>query len=114
MNKVLIFVFSFMISNGYINAQDAVLHGRVTNTGGQEISGTTVTAGVASATSDTNGIYELKNLPEGKIVLQVQSIGYSSYTDTVFLLKGVNTKNIVLKNTREVDNVTVTGQRKET
>lgn len=59
--------------------------------------------------SDTSGSYTIKNLPQGKYLVEVSFLGFSSFVETVDL-KGNFEKDFQLIPTfAEVENVTVTG-----
>ncbi|MBN8833671.1 MAG: TonB-dependent receptor [Niastella sp. SCN 39-18] len=61
------------------------------------------------ATSDTLGVYTIKNLPQGRYLVEVSFLGFSSILESVHLQGNVQ-KDFALSPTyAEVENVTITG-----
>ncbi|MFT3824155.1 MAG: TonB-dependent receptor [Chitinophagaceae bacterium] len=112
MKRFYICLILFLAGHVALQAQQAVLQGKITNAGGQEIAGATITAGTKMTTSNDKGHYELKSLVAGKVILLVQSIGYTDHRDTIMLTAGINTRQVVLqKKEKQLGDVTVTAQK---
>ncbi len=65
--------------------------------------------------TNTNGEYELTNLPVGKFLIEIKYEGYKTVTKNILLFKGTVTENFVLEESAtEISEVVVTGTTKAT
>lgn len=113
MSKLSIFLCIFLGSLPQLKAQQAILEGKITDGKARAIPGATVKAGTMMVSSNEQGVYLFKNLKAGKVVLQVRSLGYRTFTDTILLSPNTNTRNVILQNEENLlDDVKVSGQRK--
>ncbi|HYH00642.1 MAG TPA: carboxypeptidase regulatory-like domain-containing protein [Terriglobales bacterium] len=65
--------------------------GTVTNSSGAALGGATVTAGGASATTFSNGTYNLTNVPSGTVTLSASLAGYQNASRSVTVATGATT-----------------------
>jgi iron complex outermembrane receptor protein len=109
--KIIFTLCVMMLSYHIINAQNKIT-GRITDQNSQPLVGATIflpeiNKGTAS---DINGHYELRNLPAGKVKIQISFIGYASKVETVSLDKPVTQLNVTLQTSViEAEEVVITG-----
>jgi hypothetical protein len=92
-----------------INAHDVVLtptptatlSGVVTAATGAIIEGASVTIGSATATTGPDGRFELANLPVGTATITMSAPGFAPRSESVTLIAGTNTHDVVLAPTGE-------------
>ena len=74
----------------------ATLSGVVTATTGAVIGGASVSTGSATATTGGDGRFELQNLPVGSATITTSAAGFAPRSESVSLIAGTNTHNVVL------------------
>lgn len=74
----------------------ATVSGVVEDTTGAAIEDATVSIGSATATTDADGQYELRDLPVGSATITTGATGFVTRTDTVSLVAGANVHDVVL------------------
>lgn len=121
--RVLIVLYTlFSITAFAKEPRNNTLKGVVTDVSGQPLFGAVISIPdlKAGAATDTNGYYEVNNLPKGNYLVQVHMLSYSTITTTIFI-NGTTTKNFKLSESLiEKSEVVVTGtslateQRKST
>jgi N-acetylneuraminic acid mutarotase len=74
----------------------ATVSGVVTAAGGAVIEGASVTIGSATATTGADGRFELQNLPVGSATINTSAPGFEPRSESVSLIAGTNTHDVVL------------------
>ncbi len=81
----------------YLDTAYGTLSGTVTNSAGNLVVGAQITVGGSySGVSDTNGYYEIANIPIGSYSLTVLATGHAPYTTSVTIEEGSNSLDIQL------------------
>jgi iron complex outermembrane receptor protein len=86
-NKLMLIVIAIMAMTEATIAQK-IIKGKVTDkTTGEPVAGATISIPDLKTGTSTNsyGVYELKNLPEGIFLIQITTIGYGSVTQSINL-----------------------------
>lgn len=117
MKNLLFLILSLTFSYTAIAQKNGVITGKITD--GQDnmsMPGATVlllNSGNKYTVSNQIGDYEFLNVPAGNYQLQVQYLGYQTYTQQVVVEDGKNTiANVVLgSNTENLQEVVITGDR---
>lgn len=112
--KLYIFLALFCGCVFQANAQKITLHGRITDTKGADIPGAVVSLKPSGKvrTSDAQGKYEIPGLTAGNITIQVHSIGYKDFKDSIHLSQENRTKDIQLETAEnELESVHVIGTK---
>ena len=113
------FTATWAIDHNKLNASDANVFGHVLDKGTGEhlpfiniiLKGTTI-----GTTTDNSGHYFLKNLPEGRFILEYKFLGYKTITREVILKKGKTLEvNVEMEEDRiALDGIVVSANRGET
>jgi N-acetylneuraminic acid mutarotase len=74
----------------------AKVSGVVTDTTGAVIEGASVSIGSATSTTGADGRYELQNLPVGSATITTSAPGFDPRSESVSLIAGTNTHDVVL------------------
>lgn len=104
-------LYVFATANN-LNPASVSLKGNIKNTKNEPIIGASVyvTELKTGAVTDVNGNYEIDNLPDKNLLVQVSSVGYKTIAEVV-PLASVRHKNFTLEETIiEINEVAVTGQ----
>ncbi|QEC42490.1 TonB-dependent receptor [Pseudobacter ginsenosidimutans] len=103
----------------FVHAQKsgtATVSGTVRSTGGEAVSGITVSLKGASITTvtDENGKFLLKNIQAGTYTLQISSVGYTTLEHAITVKPGVpqDISFTLSRNRKEMQAVTITGKSK--
>lgn len=108
--------FTLLFLTQFLLAQQATIHGTVTDSATREtLTGVVVSAGSNNGTvTDANGNFQL-SLAEGTYTLSFSLIGYQTKQSTIRMHSGESAElNIVLmQNARELDVVVISGSRYE-
>lgn len=111
--KIYLLLILFCGGIGQANAQKISLQGQVTDNQGAEIPGAVITLKPSGkvTTSDEQGKYRFTGLTSGTISINVHSIGFKDYADSLRLTEN-RTKNIRLEDAaNELEHVRVVGTR---
>jgi iron complex outermembrane receptor protein len=108
-----IYIFLFFMAFAYIhtNAQNSII-GRVTDHNNEPLIGTSIFVIQQNKGTITNesGEFQVNNIPNGKINIQISSIGYQNHIETLLLKDSSITLNIVLKETPiETEEIVISG-----
>jgi iron complex outermembrane receptor protein len=109
-NYILLFIL-FIFSINSLTAQ-AILNGKVLDANSKELLiGAVVTIPdlKVGVVTDVNGVYEFKNLPSRKFLVQVRLIGYSTLTDQITISNETSKDFFLATSVIEEDEVVVTG-----
>ena len=83
--------------DAYLEIAYGTLSGTITDSNGNLIVGANVVVGGSySGISDTNGYYEISNIPIGTYPVAVTATGYSPYTTSTTIEEGTNSLDIQL------------------
>lgn len=105
---------ALVLSSSFLMAQNSALTGTIKSNGRNlEMTSITLNNGQYGTYSDENGYYQLSDIPSGKYLLEVSSVGYISVSDSVILESGSKqTLNFDLKeDVLMLDQVVITGSR---
>lgn len=101
----LLFIFAVILGSVLsVSAQVTGFRGHVYNAEGKVVPSATISLMPSGRTtaSDTKGYYELTSLKPGAVRIKVSSIGYQTYTDTLLLKTGLQTKDFHLALTEDM------------
>ncbi|GAB7085952.1 TonB-dependent receptor [Marinifilum fragile] len=113
MQKIYVVAIMLLISVTFVNAQNAVLKGVVTqNSNQQAMPGASVYfSGTTTGTATNNkGEYQIKNLAPGDYDLVVSFSGYSRQKQKIIIKEGVNVLNFTMMESKsQLGEIVVTG-----
>lgn len=110
MKKILI--ICVMVLSYYISNAQNIISGKITDPDNLPLTGVSVFVPEMNkgTTSNSNGVYELSNLPNGKIKIQFSALGFTNRIETVVLQGKILELNIVLSQTAlELEEIVVSG-----
>ena len=111
MKKIFIFFFLIFLFLTKVKTQNKI-SGKVSENTGKPLSGVNIYIPELNkgSVTDKNGIYELKNLPDGKIKVQYSFLGYSHKIKTVVLKNSDIVLDIVMEPTAiEAEEIVISG-----
>jgi iron complex outermembrane recepter protein len=106
-----LFLFYMVFACLHANAQNSI-QGRVTDQNNEALNGTSiyVLQQNKGTITNENGEFLLNDIPDGKINIQISSIGYQNHFETLILKDSSISLNIVLKETPiETEEIVISG-----
>ncbi|MGC8803635.1 MAG: TonB-dependent receptor, partial [Bacteroidales bacterium] len=102
-------VVTFILLSSYTQAQNKIT-GKITDQNNMPLSGVSIFIPDLNkgTISNSNGTYELSNLPDGRMKIQYSALGYATHIETVELMDKSIELNIILNQTAiEMDEIVV-------